>query len=128
LTGLTDVQERVGRVVPLDDRFELVAPPPKFKNLDFGRELVVWQHAYEVAKVIAVTYHFAYKEYWAKIDDPGVSRWFVGYAYECCRMCERLAEKPYGSKRPPAPFHVGCCCYVGPDRDGDEEFVSMRVC
>jgi hypothetical protein len=116
LLNVPDIRERLSKVIAFRELFQLKPLPEEFSRLNLAKVSAAWRYAREVAHLIAQTYaSSAYETRSLQCDrkDPFVVGWEIKALDDACPYCQRLASRMFPKgRRPRAPLHIGCRCFV----------------
>ncbi len=117
LLALPDAKERVARIVPLEEHFQLCPLPAEFAHLDLQRVASAWRYMREIAALIVETYTRGYdvveQKHLQQEHDAAVSGWKIVTTEQACPYCKRSADRTYPfSQAPRMPLHLGCQCQL----------------
>lgn len=129
LLDVSDIKDRVKKVVSFRSLFQLQPLPKDFANIDLDKVSLSWQYAQELSYLICGTYLHAgystrdYHRNMENIDGDFIKDWEISIVDDsrCCPYCRRETAKKYSKKQyPKVPLHIGCRCHVSPVLRSDE--------
>lgn len=119
LMNLSDIKERIGKVVTFRELFQLKPLPDEFSNIDLNRISSAWRYTNEIATIIAHTYVMGGYSSRDMHQEDVVPSFIKGWEIlpvgddATCPYCKHAATKKYPKKqRPKVPLHIGCRCTV----------------
>ena len=121
LIKLSDIKERISKVVVWEDIFQLKSLPEKFLNVNLKQTLFGWRYVNEIAKLILHTYiigriasYYTHvvKKYIAKNKNASIKGWKLSIENNdiACPYCKRIMSENYSKTEfPQIPLHIGGC-------------------
>ncbi|MBI4244914.1 MAG: hypothetical protein HY606_12565 [Planctomycetes bacterium] len=122
LTGLSDIQIRLGKDITSRELFQLQQLPPEFRHINLADLSKNWKHIFEVSQLICHTYSMS--AYATRDRHNSYSTFVEGWKLTSenskadCPYCVRLGSRKYLPENPPQlPLHIGCRCGLVPIAD-----------
>ena len=119
VTTVSDIRDRLNKVVSLRSLFQVVPLPHEFSSLNWEDVSQSWQYGQELCGLIAHTYIMGgyairNKENKKACEELGY-QWEIISREDSCPYCKRESLKNFpNTNYPKTPLHVGCRCSVSP--------------